>query len=141
MADFLFTEIPVLNLRTGTDIIQTSGRDVIGMGAWRYVSDAQATAALFGSHPRFVGRSSNGRYWRALPEAGRIAVEVGGAKGDGVSDDGPAVRAAHAYAAAIGARGASFGGSRYRVEALQASEGPVPPSPPTQIIAPLSAVH
>ena len=141
MADFLFTEIPAQNLRAGTDIVQTSGRDLLGLGAWRYVSDSQATAALFAAHPRFVGRSSNGRYWRALPEAGRIAVEAGGAKGDGVSDDGPVVRAAHAYAAAIGARGASFGGARYRVEALQASEGPVPPSPPIQIIPPLSAVQ
>ena len=141
MADFLFTEIPVQNLRTGTDIVQTSGRDALDLGAWRYVSDGLATAALFASHPRFVGRSSNGRYWRALPEAGRIAVEAGGAKGDGVSDDGPVVRAAQAYAAVIGARGVSFGSSRYRVEPLQASEGPVPPSPPIQIIPPVSAVQ
>ena len=141
MADFLFTDIPVQNLRTGTDIIQTSGRDAIGTGAWRYVSDGQANAALFAAHPRFVGRSSNGRYWRALPEAGRIAVEAGGAKADGVTDDGPAVRATHAYAAAIGARGAAFGGARYRVEALQASEGPIPPAPPIQILPPTSAVQ
>ena len=141
MADFLFTEIPVQNLRTGTDIIQTSGREMIGIGGWRYVSDAQATAGLFASHPRFVARSSNGRYWRALPEAGRIAVEAGGAKSDGLTDDGPAVRATHAYAAAIGARGAAFGGARYRVEALQASEGPVPPAPPIQILPPTSAVQ
>ncbi len=141
MADLLFSDIPAQNLRTGTDIIQTSGRDVIGAGAWRYVSDAQATAGLFASHPRFVARSSNGRYWRALPEAGRIAVEAGGAKADGTSDDGPVVRATHAYAAAIGARGAAFGGARYRVEALQASEGPVPPAPPIQIIPPISAIQ
>jgi len=29
MADFLFTEIPSQNLRSGTDIVQTSGRDAL----------------------------------------------------------------------------------------------------------------
>ena len=94
MADFLFNDIVNQNLRTGTDIVQTSGRDAIGVAPWRYASDALATAALQAAHPRFVARSSNARYWRALPEAGRIAVEVGGAKGDGLTDDGPVIRAA-----------------------------------------------
>ena len=104
MTDFLFADIVTQNLRTGTDFVQTSGRDAIGSAPWRYVSDGQATPALFAAHPRFVARSSNGRYWRALPEAGRVSAEAGGAKGDGVADDGPAVRAAFSYSAAIGAR-------------------------------------
>lgn len=109
MADFLFNDIVNQNLRSGTDLVLTSGRDVIGLGMCRYISDALATLALQNAHPRFVARSSNGRYWRALPDAGRVAVEVGGAKGDGISDDGPDIRATFAYANAIGARGASFG--------------------------------
>lgn len=94
MADFLFTEFAQQNLRPGTDIVLTNGRETLGIALARYVSDALATAALFAAHPRFVGRSCNGRYWRAVPELGRIAVEVGGAKGDGLADDGPAIRAA-----------------------------------------------
>ena len=116
MPDFLFSDIAAQNLRAGTDIILTSGRDAIGAAPWRYVNDALATAALHSAHPRFVARSSNGRYWRALPEAGRIAVEVGGAKGDGVTDDGPTIRASFAYVNAIGARGVSFGSAKYTFE-------------------------
>lgn len=136
MPDFLFSEIPQQNLRSGTDIVQTSGRDALGVVPWRYVSDALATAALMIAHPRFVARSSNNRYWRAVPEDGRIAVEVGGAKGDGTTDDGPAIRAAHAYVAAIAAKGASFLSARYRCEYIPPSEATVPGSPPIQVLAP-----
>lgn len=135
MADFLFADIPLQNLRSGTDIIQTSGRDALGVAPWRYVSDALATAALMAAHPRFVTQSNNNRYWRALPENGRIAVEVGGARGDGIADDGPAIRATHAYVAAIAAKGASFLSARYRVEHIPASEATVPGSPPIQVVA------
>lgn len=135
MADFLFTDFANQNLRTGTDMVLTSGRDAIGAAPWRYVSDAQATAALFAAHPRFVGKSSNARYFRAVPEAGRIAVEAGGAKGDGVTDDGPAIRATIAYAAAIGARGASFGSGKYRVEPISPSEQVILGAVPIQNIA------
>ena len=134
MADFLFSEIAAQNLRSGTDLIQTSGRDAIGATPWRYVSDNLATAALFAAHPRFVARSSNGRYWRALPEAGRIAVEVGGAKGDALADDGPVIRAAFAYVAAIGARGVSFASAKYRAEAIYPPEQILVGSPPVQQI-------
>ncbi|MFM5918586.1 MAG: hypothetical protein ACKOOL_13785 [Novosphingobium sp.] len=134
MADFLFSDFLNQNLRTGTDIVLTSGRDVIGVAPCRYVSDALATPALFAAHPRFVARSSNARYWRAVPEAGKIAVEVGGAKGDGVTDDGPAIRAAQAYASAIGARGIGFGSARYRVEPIPPSEQVIPGAIPWQVI-------
>ena len=134
MADFLFSDITNQNLRTGTDIVLTNGRDAIGQTPWRYVSDALATAALFAAHPRFVARSSNGRYFRAVPEAGRIPVELGGAKADGTTDDGPAMRAAFAYAAAIGARGVAFNSARYRIERILPSEATVQGNPPIQLV-------
>ena len=134
MADFLFNDIINQNLRTGTDIVQTSGRDAIGVAPWRYACDALATAALQAAHPRFVARSSNGRYWRALPEAGRIAVEVGGAKGDGLTDDGPTIRAAYAYANAVGARAVSFGSAKYRAEPILPAEQLIVGAPPVQLI-------
>ncbi|MDL2352280.1 MAG: hypothetical protein QFC78_05485 [Pseudomonadota bacterium] len=140
MTDFLFSDIANQNLRAGTDIVQTSGRDAIGSAPWRYASDTLATAALQGAHPRFVARSSNGRYWRALPETGRIAVEVGGAKGDGAADDGPAIRATFAYANAIGARGVSFGSAKYRAELILPTEQVMTSNPPIQQIT-TSGIH
>ena len=134
MADFLFSDFTNQNLRTGTDIVLTNGRDVIGQAPWRYVSDGLATAALFAAHPRFVARSSNGRYFRAVPESGRIPVELGGAKADGTTDDGPAMRAAFAYAAAIGARGVAFNSARYRVDRIQSGEAAVQGNPPIQLV-------
>ena len=141
MADILFAQIPGENLRSGTDIVATSGRDAVGVAPGRYVCDTLATAALIAAHPRFVARSSNGRYWRALPEGGRIPVELGGARGDGTTDDGPAVRAAFAYAAAIGARGPAFGSARYRVELIPPAEQVVPGNPPQLVIPNTGAIH
>lgn len=46
MPDFLFTQIAGENIRSGTDILQTSGRDTIGQAPGRYVADALADAAL-----------------------------------------------------------------------------------------------
>jgi hypothetical protein len=134
MADFLFSDFINQNLRTGTDIVLTNGRDAIGQAPWRYISDPLATAALFAAHPRFVARSSNGRYFRAVPEAGRIPVELGGAKADGATDDGPAMRAAFAYVAAIGARGVAFNSARYRIERILPSEAIVQGNPPIQLV-------
>jgi hypothetical protein len=141
MPDFLFTEIANQNINANTAVIQTSGRDTVGLGASRYVADGQANAALQAAHPRFVARSSNNRYFRALPEAGRIAVEVGGAKADGTTDDGPAIRATFAYAAATGARGASFGGATYRAEAIPPGELDVPGNQPMQVLPSTGAIH
>lgn len=134
MPDFLFTDFANQNIRTGTDVVQTNGRDVVGLGPWRYVADSLATAALFAAHPRLVARSSNGRYFRALPEGGRITIEAGGAKGDGLTDDGPAMRATLAYAAAVSARGAAFHAPRYRIDQIQASEAVVQGNPPIQLV-------
>lgn len=140
MADILFIQIPNENLRAGTDLLQTSGREMIGASPGRYVSDGLATSALLAAHPRFVARSSNGRNWRALPEAGLVPVELGGAKGDGTTDDGPAIRAAFAYASAIGARGVRFGSARYRAEQMLASQMPAPGNPPVQLLGSNPAV-
>lgn len=135
MPDFLFADIPNQNINSNTAVIQTSGRDVLGLGATRYICDNLATAALQAAHPRFVAKSSNNRYFRALPEDGRIAVEVGGAKGDGTTDDGSAVRATHAYAMAIGARGVSHQAGRYRTERIPAAEFPLGGNPASQVLS------
>lgn len=134
MPDFLFTEIADQNIHANTAVIQTRGRDVLGLGPSRYICDPLATAALQAAHPRFVAKSSNNRYFRALPEGGRIAVEVGGAKGDSSTDDGPAIRATHAYVAAIGARGVSHSAARYRSEKLSAAEFPLGGTPACQVL-------
>lgn len=126
MADFLFTDFSAQNIRSGTDFVQTSGRDAIGKAPGRYANDALATAALFAAHPRFVGKSSNNRYFRALAENGQLAAELSGSVGDGIADDGPAIRAAYGYAAAIGARGVRFGQARLRVEAMTPAESGQP---------------
>ena len=136
MADILFTQIATENIRSGTDLVQTSGRDAIGKAPGLYAADALATAALFAAHPRFVARSSNGRYFRALPQEGRVQVDLSGARGDGIVDDGPAIRATTAYAAAIGAQGISFSQPRYRMESMTAAEsGVVGGAQPSFILA------
>ncbi|MBK6800162.1 MAG: hypothetical protein IPG83_01325 [Novosphingobium sp.] len=141
MADILFTQIASENIRSGTDLIQTSGRETIGKAPGLYVADAAANAALFAAHPRFVARSSNGRHFRALPEDGRIQVDISGAKGDGVTDDGPAIRAAVAYAAAIGAQGVRFGQQRYRMESMTFAESGVATGAQASLALTSNVVH
>lgn len=115
MADFLFSQFSAQNLRSGTDIVTTSGRTKLGLGSATYVADTLANAALFAAHPQFVGQSSNGRYFRALPVNGELPVELGGALGDGVTDDQPAIQATIAYAEAIGVRTIVFASAVYRL--------------------------
>jgi hypothetical protein len=124
MADFLFTQFANENIRTGTDLVQTTGYNTPGIGPGRYLSDGLATAALFAAHPRFVGRSSNGRFFRALPECGRLDLALAGVAANGTDDDSAAIRAAFAYATAIGADGVRFARRDHRLEAQ-----PLPPSP------------
>lgn len=142
MADIVFIQIEVENLRNGTDIIQTSGREVIGVGAGRYVCDALATAELFAAHPLFVGRSSNGRYFRALPEAGRIPVALAGVRGNEAFDDGNEIRAAFAYAEAIGADGVRFDRATYRFEATPPGATSIIGGPQLTLVLPVrKGVH
>ncbi len=107
--------IAALRVASTTGYIQTSGYAVSGKGAGLYVSDSLASAALALAHPRFCKRSADGRYWRLIAdEAGAIAVEQGGAMGDGATNDLPACRAAVAYAAAVGIRRVNFLSDAYR---------------------------
>ena len=115
MPDFLFSQFSGQNINTNFDIVQTSGRTVKGQAAASYVADSLANAALFAAHPRFVGQTTNNRYFRALPTGGEIQVELGGAVGDGTANDQPAIQAAISYAEAIGARTVVFTAKVYRL--------------------------
>lgn len=112
MADLLFSDIAGSSIKTGTDIIFTSGRSAIGTAAGAYVNDAQA-ASLTAAHPRFGAQTTNGRHFRLLPEAGPLPVDIAGATGDGATSDREAVSAAHAYALATGCGGVRFGPRTY----------------------------
>ena len=115
MPDFLFTQFSSQNINANTDLVTTSGRSTKGLAGGSYVSDALANAALHAAHPRFVGLSANGRYFRALPVAGQLPVELGGALGDGTSNDQPALQACINYAEALGVRALVFSAKSYQL--------------------------
>ena len=115
MADFLFTQFSSQNINSSTDLVLTSGRSVKGQAPGSYVADSLATAALFAAHPRFVGKTANNRYFRAIPANGEIQIELGGAIGDGAANDQPAIQATIAYAEAIGTRTVVFTAKAYRL--------------------------
>lgn len=115
MPDFLFTQFAQQNIKPGTDIVHTTGRSTMGIAAGSYVADGLANAALYNAHPRFVGQSSNGRYFRALPADGQLSVDLGGAAGDGIANDQPAIQAAVNYAEAVGIGTIVFSASEYRL--------------------------
>ncbi len=115
MADFLFSQFAVQLIKIGTDIVTTTGHNEIGKGGASYVADALANAAFQAAHPRFVGKSSNSRYFRALPLNGVLTVEIGGAIGDDTANDQPAIQATVAYAEAIGCRSIVFTKPAYRL--------------------------
>jgi hypothetical protein len=122
MADFLFTEFSTNQLKVGTDIVLTSGRAVLGKAPGHYVSDGLATTALQSAHPRLVGQSANGRFFRAVPDDGAIPVEIAGAAGDGTTDDRVAVQAALAYGLAVGAPDIAFHSPAYSFNTVPTSE-------------------
>lgn len=113
MPDFLFTQFSSQNINSNTSAITTHGRSIKGVAPADYVSDNLASASLFAQHPRFVAMTSNGRYFRALPVNGELTVELGGAIGDGLANDQPAIQATVAYAEAIGARTVVFTAKDY----------------------------
>lgn len=115
MPDFLFTQFSQQNIKTGTDLVLTTGRNIMGVAAGTYVADSLANAALFAAHQRFVGQSSNGRYFRAMPEDNLLHVELGGAVGDGIVNDQPAIQAAVNYAEAVGIGAVVFSAAEYRL--------------------------
>lgn len=51
----------------------------MGVAPARYVCDALANAALLAAHPRFVARSSNGQYFRALAD-GTLDMTIAGVR-------------------------------------------------------------
>ena len=55
-------------------------------------------------------------YSRLLPEGGSISVEQGGAAGDGLVNDQPALQATIDYAEAVGAREIRFESAHYRID-------------------------
>ena len=79
-----------------TEIVRLdlTGHTAPGKGAARYVADDLCDFSLLAAHPRFVFATANGRIFRLVPEAGSLAVEQGGAAGDGVTNDQPAIQAA-----------------------------------------------
>lgn len=115
MADFLFSQFAAQLIKIGTDIVTTTGHNEIGKGGASYVADALANAAFLAAHPRFVGKSSNLRYFRALPVNGALTVETAGAIGDDLANDQPAIQATVAYAEAIGCRSIVFTKPAYRL--------------------------
>lgn len=115
MADFLFSQFSAQLIKIGTDIVTTTGHIEIGKGGASYVADGLANAAFQTAHPRFVGKSSNSRYFRALPVNGALAVEIAGAIGDDTANDQPAIQATVAYAEAIGCRSVIFTKPAYRL--------------------------
>lgn len=115
----LWSQIGTIAISVGTDLIATSGYDVVGTGAGIYVSDAIATAGLAAAHPHLCRQTSNGRYFRLLPGAAGIFVEQAGAVGsDAVNhavDNRAAVQAAVEYAQAIDALTITFRYPHYTV--------------------------
>lgn len=96
--------------------LDSTGHGEPAKGAARYISDALCTDTLLAAHPRFVFAAANGRIFRLLPERGSLAVEQGGAVGDGLANDQPAIQAAIDYAHAIDAAEVRFEAARYRLD-------------------------
>ena len=95
--------------------VDTVGHTTSGLGAAVYVNDALCDAALAAKHPRFVFTAADGRVFRLLPDFGSVSVEQGGAAGDGVANDQPAVQATIDYVEAIDAREVVFSMPRYAI--------------------------
>ncbi|MFA6218700.1 MAG: hypothetical protein WC692_02865 [Erythrobacter sp.] len=115
-APALFAELSLRSPAPSTVRLESTGHAAAGKGAASYIADAAADEALVAAHPRFALRTANGRFFRLLPEAGSLAVEQGGALGDGSANDQPAIQAAIDYAEAVGAREVRFESELYRLD-------------------------
>ena len=111
----LFADLARRSPSHDTVRLDSTGHARPGIGAASYVSDDLCNEALLAAHPRFVFRTANARIFRLLPSAGAFSVEQGGALGDGLTNDQPAIQAALDYAAAVGAGELRFEAERYRI--------------------------
>lgn len=92
MAIGLFAIASTLSIPLGTDLVQTSGSVVRGMGFARYAYDDAVDAAYVASHPLSSFISANGRGFKIAENA--VDPVMFGALGDGSNDDTPAFQAA-----------------------------------------------
>jgi hypothetical protein len=111
----LFAELGDRAPPVDTALLSTAGHSAPGRGGATYVDDPLAEDTLLEAHYRFVARTANGRIFRLLPQDGVVTVEQGGAVGDGLADDRPAIQAAIDYAEAVGAAAVHFASERYRL--------------------------
>ncbi|TMM48408.1 hypothetical protein [Qipengyuania marisflavi] len=111
----LFADLSLRSPAGEIVLLESSGYAAAGKGAARYIADDLCDAALLDAHPRFVFAAANGRIFRLFPEAGSLSAEQGGALGDALSNDQPAIQAAIDYAEAIGARELRFESAHYRI--------------------------
>lgn len=115
-APALFADLAHRSPHPDTHFIESAGHVSPGQGSARYIHDSLCDEAFRAAHPRFVLRCANGRIFRLQAEAGSLSVEHGGAVGDGLANDQPAIQAAIDYAHAIGARELRFESARYRID-------------------------
>lgn len=113
-----FAQLAARAIPDSVQILRTSGHAASGKGGGSYVADALCTEALAAAHPAFVLRTANGRRFRLMPEHGAIQVEQGGAIGDGIANDQPAIQATLDYAKAVGIGEVAFASHHYRIHAV-----------------------
>ena len=88
----LFSIAQALSIPLGTDIVQTKGHGLSGIGVAQYVNDAAVNAAYVVANPRTSFISQNGRGFRLVAE-GWVDVTWFGARGDDQGDDSDAIQA------------------------------------------------
>lgn len=111
MAIGLFTIAATLLIPGGTDLVQTSGYQVRGVGHARYAYDPAVSAAYVAANPRAAFVDKNGRGFRLSEDM--LDVRMFGAIG-GLENEHDAVQAAVATAKATPGRWLSFGGLSLR---------------------------
>lgn len=92
-----FIMLPNIYVPVGTDLVQTSGHTLTGIGGARYVFDATVDAAFVAAHPLTASLSKNGRGFLLSEQF--PTPEMAGARGDGVTDDSPSYIALVAHMA------------------------------------------
>lgn len=120
MAIGLFAAFAGFPIAMGTDAVQTTGHSAAGSGPALYLADGTADAALAAAYPNCCKASSNGRYFRLLPDAdGLILISAAGVAGTDAVDNSvnhqPGIQQALDYALAIGAKGVRFDKAYYSV--------------------------